>query len=68
MIIKMNLVLQNILIYQIPYLDGVGKEALLSFFLTLQILELCSLTYYSHQECDTIVTMLLNQEHSKIYL
>lgn len=55
MVIDMNLVLQSILIYQIPYLDGDGREALLSLFLTLQILELCSLNYHSHQECDTII-------------
>lgn len=45
---------------------GVGREALLSVFLTLQILELRLLNYHSHQECETIVTMLLYKEHSKI--
>lgn len=63
----MNLFLQSILIYQISYLDGVGRESLLSFFLTLQILELRLLNYHSHQECETIVTMLLYREHSKIF-
>lgn len=63
----MNLFLQSILIYQISYLDGVGRESLLSFFLTLQILELRLLNYHSHQESETIVTMLFYQEHSKIF-
>lgn len=67
MVINMNLFLQSILIYQISYLDGVGRESLLSFFLTLQILELRLLNYHSHQESETIVTMLLYQEHSKIF-
>ena len=63
----MNLFLQSILIYQISYLVGVGGESLLSFFLTLQILELRLLNYHSHQECEAIVTMLLYREHSKIF-
>lgn len=70
MVINMNLVLQSILIYQIPHLDvggEGGREALLSFFVTLQMLQLCLLNYHSHQECDTIVTMLLYQEHSKVF-
>ena len=66
-VINMNLFLQSILIYQISYLNGVGRESLLSFFLTLQILELRLLNYHSHQECETTVTMLLYQEHSKIF-
>lgn len=68
MVINMNLVLQSILIYQILYLDGDGERGslvLLPNFANPSVT--CSLCYHSHQRCDTIITMLLYQEHSKTF-